>query len=51
MRRPLRRLHLAMWLVITPILLALIGYALTRTPIDRTDPDAPAALFEPEGAS
>ena len=50
MRRPLRRLHLAIWLGITPVLLAFIGYAVTRTPIDRTETDAPAALFAIEDA-
>jgi hypothetical protein len=49
MRRPLRRLHFMVWLVLTPVFLALIAYAVTRTPIDRTETDAPAALFEPQG--
>lgn len=50
MIRPLRRFHFMLWLVLTPILIAMIVYALTRTPIDRIETDAPAALFEQEGA-
>ena len=49
MRRPLRRLHFGVWVILTPILLTLIAYALTRTPIDRTNVDAPAVLFEIDG--
>ncbi len=49
MRRPLRRLHFVMWLIISPILLVLIGYAVTRSPLDRTETDAPAAVFDTEG--
>jgi len=49
MRRPLRRLHFMMWLILTPVFLGLIAYALTRTPIDRTETDAPAALFDTQG--
>lgn len=49
MRRPLRRLHFTMWLILTPVFLALIAYALTRTPIDLIETDAPPALFETEG--
>jgi hypothetical protein len=38
-----------MWLILSPVFLALIAYALTRTPIDRIEADAPHALFETEG--
>ncbi len=30
MKRPLRRLHLVYWLILVPVLLSLIAYALTR---------------------
>ena len=49
MRRPLRRLHFGLWVILAPVILAFIAYALTRAPIDKTDADAPAVLFEPEG--
>ena len=49
MRRPLRRLHFGLWVALTPVLLALIAYAVTRAPIDRIENDAPAALFETQG--
>lgn len=50
MRRPLRRLHFGLWLILTPVLLGLIAYALTRTPINDVDADAPAVLFDTAGA-
>ena len=46
MRRPLRRLHFGLWLILSPIILAFIAYALTRAPIDKTAPNAPAILYE-----
>ncbi len=49
MRRPLRRLHFGLWVILTPLLLGLIAYALTRSPVDRVDADAPSVLFESEG--
>lgn len=49
MRRPLRRLHFGLWVVLTPVLLICIAYALTRTPVDRIETDAPMVLFETEG--
>lgn len=49
MRRPLRRYHFMLWIVLTPVFIALIGYAVTRTPVDKTDPNAPALLFESDG--
>ncbi len=49
MRRPLRRVHFGLWIILAPIILGFIAYALTRTPIDRSDLDAPAVLFETEG--
>lgn len=50
MRRPLRRLHFLMWIILTPVFLALIAYALTRTTVDPIETDAPPALFETAGA-
>lgn len=49
MRRPLRRYHFALWVLLTPVFIALIGYAVSRTPVDKTDPDAPGILFENGG--
>lgn len=46
MRRRLRRLHLLYWIVLTPALLWLIAYALTRQPIDAVDADAPPVIFD-----
>lgn len=49
MRRPLRRLHFVMWIILSPILIALVAYAVTRTPVDRIETDPPAALFNTQG--
>ncbi len=49
MRRPLRRLHFGLWVILAPVILGFVAYALTRAPVDRAETDAPAALFETEG--
>jgi len=49
MKRPLRRLHLAYWLLLTPLMLVLVGYALTRPQTDtRISEDSLIRVIEGE---
>jgi len=46
MKRSHRRSHLVIWLLLTPVLLAIIKFAVSDRPADPVNETLPAALLE-----
>ncbi len=46
MKRSHRRSHLIIWLILTPLLLAVIKFAVSERPADPVNEALPAALLE-----